>query len=99
MLSPSEYIVPITVRQRVTASLHAAQVAAAAASVGGGFAAMKGSLGSWGTYLKGQADKVGETVAARAGSSPLAAGRPTTASSPNPVSSSSQRSVQHSFLL
>ena len=67
------------------------QVAAAAASVGGGFAAVKGSLGSWGTYLKGQADKVGETVAARAGSSPLAAGRSTSARSPGPVNTSSQR--------
>lgn len=66
------------------------QVAAAAASVGGGFAAMKGSLGSWGTYLKGQADKVGETVAARAGSSPLAAGRPASSRSP---STTSQRSA------
>lgn len=34
------------------------QVAAAAASVGGGLAAVKGSLGSWGTYFKGQAENV-----------------------------------------
>ena len=67
------------------------QVAAAAASVGGGFAAVKGSLGSWGTYLKGQADKVGETVAARAGSSPLAAGRSASSRSPGPINTSSPR--------
>ena len=68
-------------------------MAAAAASMGGGFAAVKGSLGSWGTYLKGQADKVGETVAARAGSSPLAAGRSASDRSPDPVNPSSQRSA------
>ena len=68
------------------------QVAAAAASVGGSLAAVKGSLGSWGTYFKGQADKVGENVIARTGS-PGITGRATsqTSSSPSgPAGSSAQ---------
>lgn len=77
-------------KQQYSKALENERVAAAAASVGGGFAAMKGSLGSWGTYLKGQADKVGETVAARAGSSPLAPGRPASSRSPSTTSQSKE---------
>ena len=57
------------------------QVAAAAASVGGGLAAVKGSLGSWGTYFKGQA----ENVTGRTGSPGLSgrgASQTTTSSGP-----------------
>lgn len=55
------------------------QVAAAAASVGGGLAAVKGSLGSWGTYLKGQA----ENVAGRTGSPGLSGRGPSQTAAPS----------------
>lgn len=63
------------------------QVAAAAASVGGGLAAVKGSLGSWGTYFKGQA----ENVTGRTGS-PGLSGRGTsqTAASSSPATAAAQ---------
>lgn len=53
---------------------------------------MKGSLGSWGTYFKGQADKVGENVASRTGS-PGLSGRSAneTASSSGPAPVAAQR--------
>ena len=74
------------------------QVAAAAASVGGGLAAVKGSLGSWGTYFKGQADKVGETVISRTGSPGAASrGNSQTASAATPAAAPApaQRSDHH----
>lgn len=67
------------------------QVAAAAASVGGGLAAVKGSLGSWGTYFKGQADKVGETVMSRTGSPGLSSrGANQTTASSSPAAAAAQ---------
>jgi len=64
--------------------------------VGGGLAAVNKSLGSWGTYLKGQADKVGENVMNRTGS-PGLAGRSTsqTASPANSAGSNTQRYSSH----
>ncbi|KAL3150214.1 hypothetical protein ABBQ32_000073 [Trebouxia sp. C0010 RCD-2024] len=75
-------------KQQYSKALENERVAAAAASVGGGLAAVKGSLGSWGTYFKGQADKVGENVMHRTGSPGLSsrgASQATSSSSPAPA--------------